>query len=183
MGATTNATTVHYGTTWDDATLLEWTQCNTTPPLQDACRPDWEGLAVFSIHRDLAYPAFCQACLAGKPLDSMSTDERYCQKCHDFLEGNATETVREQSQPGAVEACGKTTLRSGPAEIMPRSYMPLALSRGHRGKGGRPRKALPLDLIEELGQEGYSIRAIAGRLAAGGIAVSPRTIGRILKGA
>ena len=23
MGATTNVTTVHYGTTWDDATLLE----------------------------------------------------------------------------------------------------------------------------------------------------------------
>jgi len=26
MGATTNVTTVHYGTTWDDSTLLEWTQ-------------------------------------------------------------------------------------------------------------------------------------------------------------
>jgi hypothetical protein len=26
MGATTNVTTVHYGTTWDDSTLLEWIQ-------------------------------------------------------------------------------------------------------------------------------------------------------------
>lgn len=26
MGATTNVTTVHYGTTWDDTTLIEWTQ-------------------------------------------------------------------------------------------------------------------------------------------------------------
>jgi hypothetical protein len=26
MGATTNVTTVHYGTTWDDLTLLEWIQ-------------------------------------------------------------------------------------------------------------------------------------------------------------
>ncbi len=26
MGATTNVTTVHYGTTWNDSTLLEWTQ-------------------------------------------------------------------------------------------------------------------------------------------------------------
>ena len=28
MGATTNVTTVHYGTTWDDSTLVEWMQYN-----------------------------------------------------------------------------------------------------------------------------------------------------------
>jgi len=33
MGATTNVTTVHYGTTWDDSTLVEWIQCNQYFPL------------------------------------------------------------------------------------------------------------------------------------------------------
>ncbi|MDP6496084.1 MAG: hypothetical protein QGI09_11910, partial [Dehalococcoidia bacterium] len=59
---------------------------------------------------------------------------------------------------------------------------PSAFSRGHHGNGGRPRKTLPLDHIKELRQDGRSIRVIASRLAAEGMTVSPRTIGRLLKG-
>ncbi len=33
MGATTNATTIHYGTTWDDSTTVEWKQFNKILPL------------------------------------------------------------------------------------------------------------------------------------------------------
>ncbi len=138
---------------------------------------------MFSIRHDLAYPAFCQACPTGKSLMAMSTDGRYCHECYDFAEGKAAE-LPGQSQQTTIspEGCGKTTLGIRPSEAMPRSYTPPALSLGHHG-GGRPRKALPLDLIKEPRQDGRTIRAIASRLAAQGMAVSPRTIGRVRKGA
>ncbi|MEE8373138.1 MAG: hypothetical protein V3R87_05455 [Dehalococcoidia bacterium] len=37
MGATTNVTTVHYGTAWDDSTLLEWTGQHTVISLLSVC--------------------------------------------------------------------------------------------------------------------------------------------------
>ncbi len=50
MGATTNVTTVHYGTTWDDATLLEEVkQTNLELERRDGIRRhfryDWEEVA------------------------------------------------------------------------------------------------------------------------------------------
>jgi len=53
MGATTNVTTVHYGTTWDDATLLEEVkQTNLELERRDGIkrhfRYDWEGVAKYN---------------------------------------------------------------------------------------------------------------------------------------
>jgi hypothetical protein len=53
MGATTNVTTVHYGTTWDDATLLEEVkQTNLELERKDGqkrhCRYDWQEVAKYN---------------------------------------------------------------------------------------------------------------------------------------
>ena len=65
---------------------------------------------MFSIRCDLEHLAFCQACLVGKPLKEMSTDDRYCQTCHGFLEAKTA----EPSQQTSAEGCGNTTRGGNP---------------------------------------------------------------------
>ena len=128
---------------------------------------------------------FCCACLEGKPASEASADPGLCQRCRDVLEADkkTTELAREQSRQAVAspEGCGKTSLEGiQRSEVLPRAYSPSASFQGRCGNGGRPRKTLPVNLIRELRQEGYSLRAITSKLADEDIAVSARTIGRVL---
>ena len=39
MGSSTNVTTIHYGTTWDDTTLVEWTAQHKCDPIRNSRSP------------------------------------------------------------------------------------------------------------------------------------------------
>lgn len=148
---------------------------------------------------------FCLSCLIGKPGSEQSSDSRYCQSCQDFLTEEAKtllqsgnhhrpEWIPQGLSLGASKAedGGKT---SAPYQVDGRTIMstlnsekntvaiiPPRVAIRPSSKRGPKFRDLPVNFIRELAGLGHGPKAIATRLKADGIAVSYKTVQRVLAG-
>ncbi|UCH43796.1 MAG: hypothetical protein JSW16_04480 [Dehalococcoidales bacterium] len=137
---------------------------------------------MFDIKRDMQFPYFCEACLTGIPQDDISPDDRYCQKCYDFLLEEAKSYSGKQKWAPRV-----------PKKPKPKSLQRVtSATKGGNGnntnkrimshpKRGPKKRELPIELIKQLAAEGMGGRTISKRLMTEkGIQVSCRTIQRLI---
>jgi len=141
---------------------------------------------------------FCQACLEDNPPNEASPDERYCQDCYEFLLEEAKllsagQFPKWRPQHNKQKIEGEKTIPVSPDEYPIMSNMesknfvldkiqPSVATKVISNRG-RKRRALPLELITQLADEGLGSWAIASRLKdEQSLDISYKTIQRILSG-
>jgi len=137
---------------------------------------------------------FCHACLVGRPEEEQSPDERYCQRCYEFLLREA-EMLPLAKRPAWIPKIGPKKLEKpipvSPATVSIMSPINEAKIKGDiitptedvgvRVKRGRKCRVLPLEVIGQWAEQDMGSKAIATRLREQyGITVSYRTVQRLL---
>jgi hypothetical protein len=145
---------------------------------------------------------FCLGCLVGKPAAEQSGDPRYCQSCYDFLAKEAQVLVDSGSRarPKWIPVSPPTlqgrfasqklvkvsqdvspimsTVKEQKTEV---DIIKPSVAKVTIGKRGRKPRALPLEVIRELADQGVGPKAIATQLRKEhGAEVSYKTIQRLL---
>ncbi|MFC1906958.1 hypothetical protein ACFLW8_02620 [Chloroflexota bacterium] len=128
-------------------------------------------MKTFDIKEDSRYPCFCLACLIGKKKAEMS-NYKYCHQCQANMDYDRSLAC---SQPKS----GHITIKHDHTDSV-NTEMKMSTVKG------RPttykKRALPEDLIKQWASEGEGSKAIVTRLKSQGIAVSYKTIQRLLNG-
>ena len=165
----------------------------------------------FDIHEDMKHSCFCQACLVGKEPEEMSRkDIRYCIPCQQFIEDDYANELGHRKyrpvpfkgQPITYPTAGRvspvseqggsdkgifvTHKENEMSRVTETPENPLIrdVDKKSRKKKGRPKKAVPEQLVLDLAVEGQSTRDIAEAVkeaTKGEIEISPMTVSRILR--
>ena len=128
----------------------------------------------------------CSACLVARPVEDRSYDQRYCQRCYDFLlkevelGGHQKATWRPKTpQDEATSAVPKlptwNTMLGRNNEVMAHT------NKGNGGHcSGRPSLGLPVERIKSLAEQKVKVAEIIQQLHGENIKVSRRTVYRVL---
>lgn len=129
--------------------------------------------AYFDIHRDIQFPCFCQACVVGKTESEMSQDDpRYCLACETLMKQDSDNPNTHTDVYQNLPCYSATEQQEDVIMVQPKKARPC----------GRPRKELPSGLIQELSEQGLSIRQLVDELKTQDKLVSIMTVSRVLSG-
>jgi hypothetical protein len=152
----------------------------------------------FDIRKDMESPRFCEACLTGKQHNQMShKDIRYCTECQQVIEYEYSlqsdrvhhkryRPVLPEANSNAVESPNVDIGMGKQKEVLVHTNQENAKAYQNYTQtltinmGGRPRKNVPVDLINKLSKQGLSIRQLLAELKE--YKLSPMTISRVLAG-